>query len=98
MESHRNAPHAMITTKAASNRKLRRKTMVAVITMEEISVLAEAERAAFLASLKETEAHIKEGTLRLRRVGIQGSASRDLPSRGAETFVFERRYRGCKGV
>ncbi len=46
---------------SSTSPKITRTTMVPVTTMEEMPLLAEAERADLLASLKESEASIKAG-------------------------------------
>jgi hypothetical protein len=50
-----------MTSKAATNDKRRRTTMVLVTTMEELPVLSDKERADFRASLEEAEDRIKAG-------------------------------------
>ena len=49
-----------MTAKTMTKSK-RRTTLVPVTTMEELPVLADEERAALAASLKQAEAHIKAG-------------------------------------
>jgi len=50
-----------MTSKTATKNKRRRTTMVPVITMEEIPLLSDQERADLLKSLKDAEARAKAG-------------------------------------
>ena len=50
-----------MTTKPAAKDKRRRTTMVPVITMEEIPVLDDGERAELLRALKEAESRVEAG-------------------------------------